>query len=351
MIKTLEAVANLNGIPGFETEVRNYLKKQLIDYVDLIEYDKLGSIITSYQNNSSTNIYLSAHLDEIGLMVTYIDEGGFLYFDQMGGFNPYNLYAMPITLVTSNNDSYHGCIYSDIEVKYNNELKLENLFVDIGCTSKEEVLQLGIDIGAQIIPYMPFTKMANQQFLMSKAFDDRVGVAAMIEVMKALKKEKLTCNVYGVGSVQEENGCRGAQTSSYKINPHLGIAIDVCNSFDNPSLRHKKYHTKLGAGPVLHYLDGGVVTNPKLMNLVKEIALENNIPFQIGASLMGATDMCKVSLVHQGVPTIYIGIAQRYMHSNVCIVHESDYLNTIKLVTKLIASLNETIINEITNFE
>lgn len=349
----LKELTDAKGIPGNEREVREVMKKYISPFADEITYDGLGSLIAKkVGEGTGPKIMLSSHLDEVGFMVTNIDDKGFIRFQTVGGWWSQVMLAQRVTVVTSKGESITGVIGSKpphilpLEVR-KKPFDVKDMFIDIGATSKEEATSWGVRPGDMIVPYFEFTVMKNEKFLLAKAWDNRIGCAVVIDVLKNLQKEKHPNIIYGVGAVQEEVGRRGAKTAAYQIEPDIGFALDVGTAGDTPGITEKESLSKLGDGPQIIIYDATLVSHKGLREFVTSVADELNIPYQFESIPGGGTDAGSIHLVKSGVPSMAITISTRYLHSNASIIHRDDYENTVKLLTELVKRLDRKTVNKI----
>ena len=224
---------------------------------------------------------------------------------------------------------------------------VKEMFIDIGASSKEEALSWGVLPGDMVTPYFEFNVMKNEKYLLAKAWDNRIGCAIAIDVLKALKEEEHPNIVYGVGNVQEEVGLRGAKTSTFKIKPDIGFAVDVGIAGDTPGITPKESTSKMGAGPQILIYDASMVAHTGLRDFVVGVAEEAGIPFQYEAIAGGGTDAGSIHLTANGVPSLAIGIATRYIHSHAGILHRDDYDNAVKLIVEVIKKLDRKTVDKI----
>jgi endoglucanase len=339
-------LTEVSGVSGYEHEVRHVIRKYAEPYSS-IEYDNLGSIVCKKQgSNKSPRIMIPGHIDEIGFMVTNITSEGFIKFIPLGGWWDQVMLAQKVNVKTRKGDvvglvgSKPPHILTPEERKKVVEKK--DMFIDIGASSAEEATQVfGVRPGDPIVPVSPFEIMSNEKLLMAKAWDDRVGCALFIDVMKALQKQDHPNTVYGVGTVQEEIGLRGAQTSAAVVQPDVCLTLEVAIAGDMPGMKKDEPPTeKLGMGPVILLADATMIPNIHLRDLVVETAEENKIPYQFSAMMGGGTDGGKVHMYAKGVPSIVIGVPTRYIHSHTGIIHYDDYVHTLNLLIALIAKLD-----------
>lgn len=332
-----------SGPPGFEGEIAGMMEMYLSPVAG-ISRDKLGSFIAQLNNGQAgPKVMLVAHMDEIGFMVSYFS-GRFIKFNTLGGWWPQRLLGLPVSILTSRGN-VRGVIASkspfhmdkkDLETPP----KMKDLFIDIGLTGKKTPAGLGIKPGDPIVPHAPFEILGSGKAYMAKAWDNRIGCVIVIEVLKRLSRAKLPNAVFGVGTVQEEVGLRGAITSGRSINPDVCIAVDVNIAQDIPGAPDGSTEL-LGAGPSICVYDATLIPNTKLRDLVVSVAEKNKIPYHFSAIPFGGTDGGKVHLNESGVPTLVVAVPTRYIHSAAGIVNRKDFDNTVKLLVEVIRALNE----------
>ena len=341
--ENLEKLSNACGIAGREEEVRNLMLKLMKPHVDKIYVDKLENVIAVKKGKeSSPKVMLAAHMDEIGLMVKTISKEGFLQFAKMGGIDDRILIAQKVIIYTSKGQ-LQGIIGSkpphiQKEEERKKIVAYDELFIDIGAESKEDVGKMGVKVGDPVGFDAKYSKIGKDTVI-GKAFDDRVGCAVMIETLKLL--EKTDCNVFAVGTVQEELGLRGAATAAFGIDPDVGIALDVTVAGDVPGVREFDTTVKMGKGPALTVSDSGLVTHPKILRLLLDVAEENKISCQLETGLMGSTDAARISLTRQGVPSGAVSIATRYIHSPVGMLSLKDAEDSAKLTAAAIQKIQK----------
>lgn len=356
MDKTLEMLKELTdakGIPGNEHEPREVMKKYIAPYADEVTTDNLGSLIAKkVGNEQGPKIMVAGHLDEVGFMITRIDDKGFLYFQTVGGWWSQVMLAQRVTIVTKQGD-ITGIIGSKPPHILSPEARkksvdIKDMFIDIGASSKEEAKEWGIRPGDMVVPYFEFTVMNNEKMLLAKAWDNRIGCAIAIDVLKGLKNETHENIVYGVGTVQEEVGLRGAKTAAQKISPDIAFGVDVGIAGDTPGVTEKEALSKMGKGPQIILYDASMVSHKGLRDLVTDTADELNIPYQFDSVPGGGTDSGSIHLTHEGVPALSITIATRYIHSHAAMLHRDDYENAVKLIIEVIKKLDRETVNKLT---
>ncbi|HBT73592.1 MAG TPA: peptidase M28, partial [Lysinibacillus sp.] len=277
----------------------------------------------------------------------------FIKFQTVGGWWSQVMLAQRVTITTRKGDEVIGVIGSKpphilpADVR-NKVVDIKDMFIDIGAASKDEVLEWGVRPGDMVTPYFEFNVMKNDKYLLAKAWDNRIGCAIAIDVMKALQNEKHPNILYSVGNVQEEVGLRGAKTATHKIQPDIGFAVDVGVAGDTPGVTAKESTSKMGAGPQIVVYDASMVSHRGLREFVLDVADEHNIPYQFEAMAGGGTDAGSIHVTANGVPALSIGIATRYIHSHAGILHRDDYDNAVKLMVEVIKKLDRDAVNKIT---
>ncbi|KND62624.1 M42 family metallopeptidase [Candidatus Phytoplasma phoenicium] len=346
-LENLKNLTMLSGVPGQEKKVNHYIKNQIKDLVDKIEYDNLGSM-NAYKGTQGPKVMLAGHVDEIGLMVTEITKEGFVKFQTLGGWLTSVMLAQLWQIHTNK-----GILYAVTGAKPPHSLSpadrmktpdVKSLFLDLGVENKEEAENLGVRIGDMVTPYTEFKTLGNPNFLLAKAFDNRVGALVVMEVLAALKNNPN--QFIGSFTVQEEVGLRGARTSVNKVQPLIAIAVDVGISDDTPG--DANFTTKvLGKGPQISCYDSGLIAHKDLREFVLQIANKHKIPYQEPKPTGGQTDASIMHLQNNGAASIAISIPTRYIHSHTSVIHKEDVTNAIKLLTLLIQQLDKQKVQEI----
>ncbi|MHB8841056.1 MAG: M42 family metallopeptidase [Candidatus Aquicultor sp.] len=343
-IQLLEELVNASGVSGFEGDVRQLIRHNL-ESITEIEVDNLGSIIAQKKGTSDQpRIMIAGHMDEVGLMVSLITKDGFIKFQPLGGWWDQVMLAHRV-IVKGTKGDIPGIIGSKPPHVLSLEerkrvVEMKDMFIDIGASSDADVKDMGIKPGDPIIPESPFTRMKKDNMLMGKALDDRVGCAVFIEVIKRLKDIDHPNSVFGVGTVQEEVGLRGAKSSAALINPDVAIAAEVSIAGDTPGVGENEAQAKLGKGPSIVVLDGTLIPNTKLRDLAVATAEENNIPHQFQAGVRGGTDAGRIHLHGIGVPSLVIGVPTRYIHSHISVMDHNDFENAVNLLFEIVKKLD-----------
>ncbi|WP_226680300.1 M42 family metallopeptidase [Sutcliffiella horikoshii] len=349
----LKDLTDAKGIPGNEKEPRDVMKKYITPFADEVFTDGLGSLIAKKVGKADgPKVMVAGHLDEVGFMITHIDDRGFLRFQTVGGWWSQVMLAQRVTIVTSKGD-VTGVIGSKPPHILPPEARkkpvdIKDMFIDIGASSREEAQEWGVRPGDQVVPYFEFTVMNNEKMLLAKAWDNRIGCAIAIDVMKQLKDADHPNVVYGVGTVQEEVGLRGAKTSANLIQPDIGFGVDVGIAGDTPGVTEKEALSKMGKGPQIILYDASMVSHKGLRDFVTGVADEMEIPYQFDSVAGGGTDSGAIHLTAQGVPALSITIATRYIHSHAAMLHRDDYENAVKLIAEVIKKLDADTVSRLT---
>ena len=321
--ESLKKLVSIYGPSGNEETIREYIKEEIEDYVDEIIVDTMGNLIARKKGNGK-KVMIAAHMDQIGLMINHIDDSGFLRFTNIGGISPFISLGQNIIFGNGTVGIISAEPMEDIS-----KIKLSNMFIDIGVNSKEEA-EKHVSIGDVCIYKSQYEE--NENFVFTPYLDDRVGCYIAIEAIKEIKDPKQ--DLYFVFTVQEEVGLRGAKTSAYRIEPDIGIALDVTGSGDTP--KAKPFAVGLGKGTGIKVKDNSILTHPKLKNLMVEVAKENNIPYQMEVLEFGGTDSGAIHLTKEGVITGAISVPTRYVHSTNEMASKNDIVNSINLLIKLL---------------
>ncbi|MCZ2113000.1 MAG: M42 family metallopeptidase [Anaerolineae bacterium] len=347
----LKALTEAHGVPGYETEVRAVLRDYMAPLGDLTQ-DKLGSLICR-QSAEGPRVMLVGHMDEIGLIVTHIDDNGFLKFLQLGGWWDQTLLSQRVIVKTRQGD-----VVGVVGAKPPHMLSAEerskmvekkDMYIDIGSTSKAETEAAGVRVGDPVVPDSQFAVMAGGKTYLSKAFDNRVGCAVVIDALRHFRNATHPNDLYGVQTVMEEVGVRGATTSGRAVDPDVAIILEADIAGDVPGIKQEQSSVRLGGGPALSVFDARMIPNQKLRHLVMDTAADLEIPLQLSNMPGGATDGGAIHLNNIGVPTVVIGVPSRHIHSHGSIIHRDDYDNTVKLLTALVSRLDAATVAGLTD--
>ena len=347
-IELLEKLSNLHGAPGHEDDVIEFIKKNMDGYI--CERDSINNLyIKNNKDNNGVVVALDCHSDEVGFMVESIKANGTITFLPLGGWHIANIPAHSVIIKNFKNEYIKGVISSKpphfMTAEERQRLpKMEELVIDIGTSSYDETVELfGIEVGNPITPDVTFYHDKKIDVARGKAFDNRVGCAIVMEILKEIKHKELQVTPVGVVSSQEEVGLRGAQVGANKIKPDFAIIFEGSPADDTFK---DTFSSKgaIGKGVQFRVLDAGMVSNPRVQEFVKNIARKNNIPFQVIARSGGSTNAGKYHIAEKSIPTVVIGIPTRYAHTHYTYISIKDYENAINLGKKLLEELNDDII-------
>jgi len=337
----LKSVINSHSPSGFEGEAVEIWKKRTSKYSDDIKVDVHGNTIASLNAKGTPRVMLAGHIDEIGYMVTYVDKEGYIYFSAIGGIDLHLVPGQRVWIKGKKKKVFGIVGRKPIHLQNADERtkvsKIEEVWIDIGAKNDKEALEL-VDIGDPAVPAVGFDVLKDDR-VTGRGFDDRVGAFVVSETLRLLSGMKIKAGVFGVATVQEEVGLRGAQTSAYGISPDVGIAVDVTFATDVPGVDKKRIgDIKLGKGPVIAR---GPNINPKVFDLLVQTAKKEKIPYQIeGISRGTGTDANVIQLTRAGVATGLVSIPNRYMHTPVEVVDMKDVENTAKLLAFFVRTLD-----------
>ncbi|HPR18529.1 MAG TPA: M42 family metallopeptidase [Candidatus Cloacimonadota bacterium] len=350
-IELLKKLTLTPGISGHEHRVANFMQEELGGIADFSK-DNMGSCTFRLKGSSAKpKIMFVAHMDEIGFIVSDIMSNGFIKMLNIGGWNANTLLSSPVEIINAKGEKYPGIIGSiPVHFLKNREdvkPELESMFVDIGADSQEEVENdFGIQLGDEIVPIPHFQYIGKKRKMMSKAFDDRAGVAAVIEIGKITAQMPHPNTVYCVGSVQEEVGTRGAQTLANYSDADICFVLEGAPADDIPGIPATS-QTGVGKGAHVRVFDPTMIVNPKLKNFIIDVANENNIKIQLAVRKGGGTDGRQMHTAGHGIPTIVLGTPVRYAHSHNCLISMNDFDELIKLLTAIVQNLDEQKLKEI----
>lgn len=353
-IQLLKRLTEAHGCSGFENHVQKLIAKELKENLTT---DNFGGIIHTISGTSDRpSIMVAAHMDEVGFMVQSITADGFIKFVELGGWWSHTLLAQRVRILTHQGTEIIGVVASkpphflkaDEREKV---IKIEHMYIDIGAQNKEEVIHdFGINLGDSIVPHSEFLEMHNNDYLLAKAFDDRIGIALMIQVAKCIAELSHPNTVKVVGTTQEEVGVRGATIAVQTINPDLAIVLEGTPADDTPNNTIDEAQGILGKGPQIRLMDSTAIMNKGFTQLAIQVAQENSIPYQVAVRRRGGTDAKAIHTHGSGIPTIVIGTPVRYIHTHNGILHIEDYLNTLRLTAELIKRLDENTAHTFTQF-
>jgi endoglucanase len=338
----LKKVSETPGAPGYEKRIRDLVIGEIDGLVDGISVDNLGNIIAVKKGaDSSKKVMSAAHLDEIGFMVNFIDDEGFVYFNTLGGFDPKTLTAQRV-IIHGKKDVIGVMSSKPIHVMSAEERaknpKITDYFIDLGLP-KDEVEQL-IEIGNPITRERELIEMGD--CVNGKSLDNRVAVYILIETLRRLQSIEIPYDFYAVFTVQEEVGIRGANVASHQINPDFGIALDTTIAFDLPGAKPQEKVTHLGKGTAIKVMDAMTICDYRMVEFMKETARKHNIPFQLEILTAGGTDTAGLQRMGKnGAIAGAISIPTRHLHQVVEMSHKQDIEQSINLLCRCVSVINE----------
>lgn len=327
MKKLLQTLTETFGPSGYEDDVRRIIRREIESLADDVRVDTLGNLIAhkrpTKRAKDSRKIMVAAHMDEIGVIVSHVDENGFVRFAPVGGvFRRYVLGGRVRFL-----NGTQGIIGFDRLDNVNEVPTLDKVYIDVGATSPGDC---PVKIGDVAAFDRQFSDLGNR--LVAKSMDDRAGVLVAIEALRTLRSSPY--DVYFVFTTQEEVGTRGAATSAYGVDPDVGIALDVTPAADTPNAL--RMEMALGRGPCIKIQDAGMIADPRVVQWMIRAAEKNKIPYQREVLLLGSTDARAIQLTRAGVPAGCISIPVRYVHSPSEMVDYSDVQNAVRLLTAVL---------------
>ncbi len=355
MEKLLEELTNAPGVPGQEAEVRKIVLRELRAAGAEVSTDGLGSAVGVLRSaGDGPRIMLAAHMDELGLMVKYITADGFVKFLPLGGWFDQALVDKRWIIHTSQGPVLGVAGIKTIHISSPEDrtrvFPREQLFLDVGARSKAEAEALGIRPGDPITPDSRFARLGDGSYT-AKAFDDRLGIAVMLEALKRLSGMKHPNTIFAVGTVQEEIGLRGAHTSSQAVKPDLGICVEVGVAGDYPGVGRDQAQEELGRGPGLFLHDGSMLPNLKLRDFFFRVAREKGIPLQPELVTGYGEDGAEMQRWSSGTPAVNFTVPVRYLHSFNGVIRREDFARAVDLLVEVLMHLDAKAVQELKSFD
>ena len=342
----LKELCEAFGPPGLEDDVAAILRGRTQEFCE-VGRDNIGSFVATKQGTAKApRIMVAGHMDEVGFMVTDVESSGYLRLRPLGGWWPHVLLGQRVKVRTRKGE-YLGVIGSKPPHELKDEdrkkvLDFDDLFVDLGVAAEFDVVEAtGVRRGDFVVPHAPFETLANEHLHVVKAWDNRVGCALAVELLEELREVEHRNTVCGVATVQEEVGLRGAATSAELVQPDIAIAVDVGIARDTPGhAGGEKNQEKLGGGASVLLLEGSVVSHPRLVRFVLDVAEEEKILHHTATIQRGATDANRFQISGQGIPSLAICVPSRYIHSHSSIVDRRDYEAALQLLVAVVRRLD-----------
>lgn len=325
MKSLIQELVETTGPSGYESQVRELIRTKIESHADQVYVDALGNLIAvkGDQDSGGMRIMLAAHMDEIGIIATHIDDSGFVRFTTIGGVSRHTCVGGRVRFL----DGTQGVIYYETLEKAASLPTFNQMYIDVGASGRNDC---PVRVGDVASFDRPFSAYGDR--LVSKAMDDRIGVAVLIETL--LQLEETPHQVHFVFSVQEEVGLRGATTAAFGLDPDIGIAVDVTRSGDTP--KGIKMDVSLGQGPAIKVRDSGMLSDPQVVDWMVTSAENAKIPYQLEVLEAGTTDARAIQLTRAGVPAGCISIPCRYVHAPSEMVDINDVDHAIQLLLELI---------------
>jgi endoglucanase len=336
----LRLILETPSASGFENVLQDVVEQYIGPSADRVSRDLHGNLLAVRNPDAPLRVMLAGHCDQIGLIVQYIDDDGFIYAQEIGGWDPQVLIGQRMTVWTAGGPVFGVIARKPIHLLTEEERKqvpkVKDLWIDIGAASKAEAEEL-VRVGDSVTVELGFREMRNAR-ASSPAMDDKCGLWVVMEALRRIDRTKLQCAVYAVSTVQEEVGLRGARTSAFGIDPQVGIAVDVTHATDCPTIDKKQEgDVRLGKGPVVYR---GPNMNPKVVERLIATAKDREIPYQLAASGRASpTDANSIQVNRAGVATGLVSIPNRYMHSPVEMISLDDIDRAADLLARFCEGL------------
>lgn len=328
MKSLIQKLVETTGPSGYEAQIRSVVRAEIEPYADDVQVDALGNLIArkGQADGGGLKIMLAAHIDEIGVIVTQVDENGFIRFTTLGGVRPLNCVSGRVRFL----DGAQGTINMEPLDDNTKAPVLDQLYIDLGYTSSQDA---SVKIGDVAVFERPFLDLGKR--LVSKAMDDRIGAAVLIEAMRQVKDTPH--QLFFTFSTQEEVGLRGATTAAYAIDPDIGVSVDVTGTGDTPRRTKVRMQVGLGKGPAIKVRDGGMLSDRRVVDWMVQAAEKQGLPYQLEILEGGTTDARAMQLTRAGIPAGCISIPCRYIHSPSEMVDFDDVQNAVRLLVELVS--------------
>lgn len=355
--RVLAELSNAHGPSGYEAPVRAIMHREMKPLADRLETDGLGSLIAVLEHSpDAPRIMIAAHMDEVGMLVKRITDEGYVKYQVLGGILPHAIINQRFRILTIKGyvTAISGLKTIHVIPKGQRDLALshQEIFLDVGASDKADAEQrLGIRPGDPIAPDTEFEVFNGSRLYVGKAWDDRVGLAVMIEVMKQLKRKPANANVFFAATAQEEIGLRGARTSSQLVHPDIGISLEAGVAADYPGISLDEAQEMLGQGPGLFMYDVSMIPNQNLKQFVIDTAKRKKIPLQFNVQSGYGEDGAEMQKAFTGTPAVNLTVPARYLHTHYSIINRDDFDAMVELVVALVHNLDADRIDQIKRFE
>lgn len=353
-VSLLQELTEAHSVPGHEDEVRAIFVNELEDCGEL-STDRNGSVFCE-TGGEGPRVLVAGHMDEVGFLVQNITLDGFVQFVPVGGWWEHNLLSQRVEILNRSGDKILGVVSSRPphflpEGQRKQVMSIDQMFIDIGAESRKQAEdEFGISLGDPIAPVSTFTAMAREDLYMAKAFDNRVGMAGVIQAGSVLADSMHPNRLILCGTVQEEVGLRGAKTAAAFSRPDVAIILEGPPADDTPGFARADCQGRLGGGVQIRMFDPTAIANPRLARLAISIAEAENIPHQITVRRSGGTDAGSFHLANHGIPSIVLGVPARYIHSHNSIIDINDYHHMVTLVIALVRRLDQSTVEGLSSY-
>ena len=344
LFKTLKELTDLDGVSGFEQEVVRYLRDAFAELADTVEVDRMGNLYATRSGPpQGPRLMLAAHSDEIGAIVKSVDPEGFLRFDTLGGVIPPMLVGRRVRI-----RGHLGVIgvksgHLQTPEEQRTVLPANQLYIDVGADSAEQVARMGIAPGDPVAYYSPLERLSGTDHVCGKAIDNRIGCAILLELFRRLRGVELAGAVCATVCVQEEVGLRGAGVAAYKLQPDYAIVVDTFVAGGTPDVDYyRELPARIGEGPVLLLANSAHIGHPAVNRYLQEAARRCGVTLQ-PCTIVGkaGTDAGTIHLSREGVPTAGLGLARRYSHTPVCVLDLGDAADTVRVLEQFVAEMGQ----------
>jgi len=339
-VDLLEQLSNSFGPSSFEDDVRDLLVDITKPMVDELHVDRMGNVIATRRGRRDDILLLDAHMDEVGFLVSYIEDGGFLRLFPLGGWDARVLPGHALNVRTKDGQNVRGIVgtlppHITGEAERSKAFALDDLFVDLGRRSRQEVHNLGIDTGSPVVPGYAFER-SGDDLVIGKAFDDRAGCTVAACTLDALQGEDLDCTLVVSYSTSEELGLRGARTVANQVEADIAIALEGTTAVDVPGVHGARKLASMGAGPTVTIADRSAIASRRVVQLLEDVAARSAIPYQRKLPGGGGTDAAAIQSTGDGVLVGVISVPCRYIHAPLSMMSLPDLFNAISLTTEFV---------------
>jgi endoglucanase len=339
-IEILEQLSNAFGPSGHEDDVRDLLVDIVKPLVDDLRVDRVGNVIATRRGSRDDVVLLDAHMDEVGFLVSFVEDSGFVRLHPLGGWDARVLPGHALTVKGRDGELVRGVIgtlppHITADTDRTKAFPLPDLFLDIGASSREDAASMGVEVGRPVVPGGSFERLGDD-LVMGKAFDDRVGCTVGVSVLDALQGQDLDTTLVVTFVTSEEVGLRGARTVADQVLPSIAIALEGTTAVDVPGVSGAKKLASMGRGPAVTIADSGIIASPVVNRKIQEIADAGSIPFQMKLPGGGGTDAAAYQPAGQGALVGVIAVPVRYIHAPLSMLRPSDVDATIRLATAFV---------------